>query len=207
MPGDDLLKTPLHDEHIQLNARMIPFDGFDMPVQYTSIIEEHQAVRNQLGIFDVCHMGEIEIKGPDALAFTDFLLTNRISTMKDGSIKYSPMCYEHGGQVDDLFVYKINNQSILLVVNASPKYSEKDYQWIKKHVGNFKVEINNKSKEWGEVAIQGPLSEKMLSPFFKGNISFFDLKRVSFLILMCLYHALDILEKMGLKSIHLIQVI
>ncbi len=181
MPEDGLLKTPLHEEHIQLNARMIPFDGFDMPVQYTSIIEEHQAVRNQLGIFDVCHMGEIEIKGPDALTFTDFLLTNRISNMKDGSIKYSPMCYEHGGQVDDLFVYKINNQSILLVVNASPKYSEKDYQWIKNHVGNFKVEINNKSKEWGEVAIQGPLSEKMLKPFFKGDLPLSDLKRFKFI--------------------------
>jgi len=109
MSDNDLLLTPLYEEHKKLGARMIPFDGFDMPVQYTSIIEEHHAVREKVGIFDVSHMGEIEIKGPDALSFTDFLLTNRISNMKDGSIKYSPMCYPHGGQVDDLFVYKVKS--------------------------------------------------------------------------------------------------
>lgn len=178
----NLLKTPLHDEHQRLKARMIPFDGFDMPVQYTSIIEEHMAVREKVGIFDVSHMGEIEIKGKDALRFTDYLLTNQIVNMKDNTIKYSPMCYEHGGQVDDLFVYKISNQFILLVVNASPNYSEKDYQWILDHSNNFDVEINNKSKIYGEVALQGPMAEKLLNPLFKpqGKMSLSDLKRFNF---------------------------
>ena len=156
MAENSLLETPLHDEHIRLNARMIPFDGFDMPVQYSGIIEEHLAVREKVGIFDVSHMGEIEVKGPDALSFTDNLLTNRINNMKDGSIKYSPMCYPHGGQVDDLFVYKISDRFILLVVNASPDFSEKDDQLIRKQSTGFNVEITNRSKEYGEVAIQGP---------------------------------------------------
>ncbi|MFA5563936.1 MAG: glycine cleavage system protein T, partial [Candidatus Caldatribacteriota bacterium] len=89
--NNELLLTPLHQEHIKLNARMIPFDGFDMPVQYSSIIEEHLTVRQKVGIFDVCHMGEIEIKGKDALPFVDYLLTNKITNIKDGYIKYSPM--------------------------------------------------------------------------------------------------------------------
>jgi len=180
MPEKELLSTPLHDEHIHLNARMIPFDGFDMPVQYSSIIDEHLAVREKVGIFDVSHMGEIEIKGPDALSFTDFLLTNRISNMKDGSIKYSPMCYHYGGQVDDLFVYKVKSDFILLVVNASPNFSAKDEKWILEQRNNFDVNIKNKSKDYGEVAIQGPLAEKMLTPFFKGNLSLSDLKRFKF---------------------------
>jgi len=181
MPEKELLSTPLHDEHIHLNARMIPFDGFDMPVQYSSIIDEHLAVREKVGIFDVSHMGEIEIKGPDALSFTDFLLTNRISNMKDGSIKYSPMCYPYGGQVDDLFVYKVKSDFILLVVNASPNFSAKDEKWILEQRNNFDVNIKNKSKDYGEVAIQGPLAEKMLTPFFKGNLSLSDLKRFKFI--------------------------
>ncbi len=180
MPENNLLQTPLYDEHIRLNARMIPFDGFNMPVQYSGIIEEHNAVRNKVGIFDVSHMGEIEIKGPDALSFADYLLTNKMSTMKDGSIKYSPMCYPHGGQVDDLFVYKISHRFILLVVNASPNYSDKDEQWIREQSKNFDVTILNKSQQYGEVAIQGPLAEKLLTPFFKGELSLSELKRFKF---------------------------
>ncbi len=180
MNENNLLKTPLYEEHLHLKARMIPFDGFEMPVQYSSIIEEHLAVRERVGIFDVSHMGEIEIKGPDALPFVDYLLTNQISDMKDYAIKYSPMCYPHGGQVDDLFVYKISNRFILLVVNASPDYSLKDEEWIKKQSKGFDVVIENKSKEYGEVAIQGPLAEKMLTPFFKGDISLPELGRFKF---------------------------
>ena len=133
MQEKDLLVTPLHEEHLKLKARMIPFDGFDMPVQYTSILEEHFAVRERVGIFDVSHMGEIELKGKDALPFTDYLVTNSIMKMKDGDIKYSPLCYPYGGQVDDLFVYKVRDDFVLLVVNASPNYSVKDYDWIIKN--------------------------------------------------------------------------
>lgn len=180
MSDNGLIRTPLYEEHLRLKGKMIPFDGFDMPVQYSSIIGEHLAVRENIGIFDISHMGQIEIKGPDAVPFVDYLLTNQISDMKDDSIKYSPMCYPHGGQVDDLFVYKISNDFILLVVNASPNYSEKDEQWIKKHIENFDIEIHNKSNEYGAVAVQGPSAEKLLSPFFKGDISLADLKRFKF---------------------------
>jgi len=178
---EELLLTPLHKEHLKLKARMIPFDGFDMPVQYTSIIEEHFAVRERVGIFDVSHMGEIELKGKDALPFTDYLVTNSIMNMKDGDIKYSPLCYSHGGQVDDLFVYKIRDDFVLLVVNASPNYSIKDYEWMVKNKGDFDVEIFNKSKDYAEVAVQGPDSEKLLEPLVKGEISLKELKRFKFI--------------------------
>jgi len=181
MEEQELLLTPLHNEHLKLKARMIPFDDFDMPVQYTSIIEEHFAVRERVGIFDVSHMGEIELKGKDALLFADYLVTNSIMKMKDGDIKYSPLCYPHGGQVDDLFVYKVKNDFVLLVVNASPNYSVKDYDWIIKNKGDFEVKISNKSKDYGEVAVQGPEAVKLLEPLVKGDISLKELKRFKFI--------------------------
>lgn len=181
MEEQELLLTPLHNEHLKLKARMIPFDDFDMPVQYTSIIEEHFAVRERVGIFDVSHMGEIELKGKDALLFADYLVTNSIMKIKDGDIKYSPLCYPHGGQVDDLFVYKVKNDFVLLVVNASPNYSVKDYDWIIKNKGNFEVKISNKSKDYGEVAVQGPEAVKLLEPLVKGDISLKELKRFKFI--------------------------
>lgn len=181
MEEQELLLTPLHEEHLKLKAKMIPFDGFDMPVQYTSIIEEHFAVRERVGIFDVSHMGEIELRGKDALPFADYLVTNSVMKMEVGDIKYSPLCYPHGGQVDDLFVYKVKDDFVLLVVNASPNYSIKDYDWIVKNKGSFDVEILNKSKDYGEVAVQGPDSEKLLEPLVKGDISLKELKRFKFI--------------------------
>jgi aminomethyltransferase len=181
MQEKDLLVTPLHQEHLKLKARMIPFDGFDMPVQYSSILEEHFAVRERVGIFDVSHMGEIELKGKDALPFADYLVTNSVVKMKDGDIKYSPLCYPYGGQVDDLFVYKVKDDFVLLVVNASPDFSIKDYAWIIKNKGDFKVEIFNKSKEYGEVSVQGPDSLKLLEPLVKVEIPLKELKRFKFI--------------------------
>ena len=181
MEEQELLLTPLHEEHLKLKARMIPFDGFDMPVQYTSIIEEHFAVREKIGLFDVSHMGEIEIKGKDALPFVDYLVTNSVMSMKDGDVKYSPLCYPHGGQVDDLFVYKVRDDFVLLVVNASPNYSVKDYEWILRNKGDFDVEISNKSKDYGEVAVQGPETVKLLEPLVKADISLKELKRFKFI--------------------------
>ncbi len=182
MEEQEILLTPLHEEHLKLKARMIPFDGFDMPVQYTGIIEEHFAVREIVGIFDVSHMGEIELRGKDALSFADYLVTNSVMKLKDGDIKYSPLCYPHGGQVDDLFVYKIKDDFVLLVVNASPNYSVKDYDWVVRNKGNFEVEISNKSRNYGEVAVQGPDAVKLLEPLVKGEISLKELKRFKFII-------------------------
>jgi len=176
----ELLLTPLHEEHLALGAKMIPFDGFDMPVQYTSIIEEHLAVRERVGLFDVSHMGEIELHGKDAVRFTDYLVPNAIAGMSDGAIKYTQLCYPHGGQVDDIFVYKVDNEYVLLVVNASPAYSVKDFDWIDSHKDGFEVEVLNRSIDYGQVALQGPVSPALLEPLFRGPVAAPDLGRFKF---------------------------
>jgi len=176
-----LLHTPLFDEHLALGARMIAFDGFEMPVQYTSIIDEHLAVRERVGVFDVSHMGEIELVGRDAIRLCDYLLTNTCSDMGDGDIKYSPMCYPNGGQVDDLFVYRLGRERVLLVVNASPDHSKKDLEWIEGNANGFEVRVINRSPEYGELAIQGPMSAALLESLSDSSISPLKLKRFRFL--------------------------
>ncbi len=171
---EKLKKTPLFDEHLKLGAKIVSFGGWEMPLQYTSIIEEHLNVRNNVGIFDVSHMGEIELHGKEAVDFADYLVTNSVKKMKDGRVKYTPMCYPDGGEVDDLFVYKIANDFILLVVNAS-NY-EKDLEWVQKNKNGFDVEILGKSFDYGEVAIQGPKAEEFLKDYFEGDIPLEELK-------------------------------
>ncbi len=165
---EKLRRTPLYEEHLKLNAKMVAFAGWEMPIQYTSVIDEHLNVRNRFGIFDVSHMGEIEIEGPDALEFADYLVTNSIKDMKIGKVKYTPMCYPDGGEVDDLFVYYLKEDFVLLVVNAS-NY-EKDLKWILDNKADFRVEVRGKTEEYGEVAIQGPGAEGFLKQFFEGKI-------------------------------------
>ena len=164
----ELKRTPLYEEHLKLGAQMVPFAGYEMPLKYTSIKEEHLNVRNNVGIFDVSHMGEIELRRKNALKFADFLVTNSILDMKTGRAKYTPMCYEHGGEVDDLFVYKLAEDFALLVVNAS-NY-EKDLQFVIDHKNQFEVEILGKTADYGEVSIQGPKAEALLKNFFEGDI-------------------------------------
>lgn len=176
----ELLRTPLHGEHKARGAKMIPFDGFDMPVQYTSIIEEHLAVRHQAGIFDVSHMGEIELRGRDALRLTDYLVTNSVIDMRDGDVKYSPMCYPSGGEVDDIFIYRRSEEDILLVVNASPGWSSKDFGWIREHCEGFEVTVVNRSRDYGEVALQGPASASILDPLLAAPVAATQLKRFTF---------------------------
>lgn len=170
---ENLNKTPLYEEHLKLNAKMVPFAGWFMPIQYTSVIDEHLNVRSNVGIFDVSHMGEIEICGKDAVNFVDYLVTNSVKDMKIGKVKYTPMCYPDGGEVDDLFVYLLREDFVLLVVNAS-NY-EKDLEWIIRNKGNFEVSIEGKTFEYGEVAIQGPKAEEFLKNFFEGEISLGEL--------------------------------
>lgn len=165
---NSLKRTPLYEEHLKLNAQMVEFAGYEMPIKYSSIKEEHLNVRHNVGIFDVSHMGEIEIKGKDAVKFVDYLVTNNTLDMKLGRVKYTPICYEHGGEVDDIFVYKIKEDFVLLVVNAS-NY-EKDLNFILEHRGAFDVSIEGKTNEYGEVAIQGPKAESLLKNYFEGNI-------------------------------------
>ncbi|MBU8879360.1 glycine cleavage system aminomethyltransferase GcvT [Bacillus sp. FJAT-29790] len=154
-----LKRTPLFDVYKDYGAKTIDFGGWDLPVQFSSIKEEHEAVRTKAGLFDVSHMGEIEVKGSDSLSYLQKMMTNDISKIKDSAAQYTAMCYENGGVVDDLLVYKYEDDHYLLVVNASN--IEKDYKWLEDHLeGN--VEITNLSERMAQVAIQGPLAEKIL---------------------------------------------
>ena len=165
--SENLKRTPLYEEHVKLGAKMVGFGGWEMPIQYTSIIEEHLNVRKNVGIFDVSHMGEIELHGEDAVKFAGYLVTNSVKKMKNGKVKYTPMCYPDGGEVDDLLVYKIKDNFVLLVVNAG-NY-EKDLSWVIKNKGDFNVEILGKSFDYGEVAVQGLKAEEFLKDYFEGE--------------------------------------
>ncbi len=157
---ENLLKqTCLHDLHVELGAKMSPFGGYDMPIQYSGIIDEHNAVRHAAGVFDVSHMGEIFISGPDAERFVSHIFTNDIREMEPGKILYGMMLYPDGGTVDDLLVYRESEpQHYLLVVNAAN--IDKDYTWMQEQAAGFDVRIDNQSDAWGQIAVQGPASEK-----------------------------------------------
>lgn len=152
-------KTPLYEVHCQSGGKIIDFGGWALPVQYTDILEEHRSVRDAAGLFDVSHMGEITVKGPDAEQYLNRLVTNDISVMADGQIMYSPMCYADGGIVDDLLVYRLGKENYLVVVNAAN--TDKDYQWMLDNLeGN--VMIANVSDSYAQLAIQGPQAEAVL---------------------------------------------
>ena len=156
---ENLLKTCLYDKHTALGAQMSPFGGFIMPIQYTNITDEHNAVRHHAGMFDVSHMGEIFVSGPDAEKFVNHIFSNNISGIPDGKILYGMMLYPNGTVVDDLLVYKeFEPNKYLLVVNASN--IAKDYEWICAQMEGYDVEVVNASDSWGEIALQGPEAEK-----------------------------------------------
>lgn len=159
---DDVIKkTCLHSSHMALGAQMSPFGGFDMPIQYVGITQEHIAVRNRVGMFDVSHMGEIFISGPDAERYINHIFTNDISGYKPGKILYGMMLYPGGGCVDDLLVYReFEPDHFLLVVNAAN--IDKDYDWMIRNKEGFDVKIDNQSDVWGQIAVQGPESEKTI---------------------------------------------
>lgn len=152
-------KTPLYEVHKKSGGRIVDFGGWALPVQYTGIIEEHLCVRERAGLFDVSHMGEIRVYGPDAQIFIQNMVTNDISTCKAGKVTYSPMCYPDGGVVDDLIVYKFNHEDFLLVVNAAN--TDKDYDWLVKNCKG-RVEIVNVSENFAQLALQGPEAEYVL---------------------------------------------
>ena len=157
---ENLIKTCLHDRHVKQGALMSPFGGFDMPIQYKGITEEHNAVRQNVGVFDVSHMGEVRISGPDAYKYVSHIFVNDVTGAPDGQIFYGMMCYEDGGTVDDLLVYKVNDEEYFLVINASN--IAKDVDWIKKNAEGYDVKIENESDYYGEVAVQGPKAEEVL---------------------------------------------
>ena len=156
---ENLLKTCLYDKHVALGALMSPFGGFIMPIQYTNITDEHNAVRQRAGMFDVSHMGEIFVSGPDAEKFVNHIFSNNVAGIPDGKILYGMMLYPNGTVVDDLLVYKeYQPDRYLLVVNASN--IAKDYEWICGQTEGYDVEVVNASDSWGEIALQGPDAEK-----------------------------------------------
>jgi len=159
-----VLKTALHQNHIDAGAKMVPFAGFDMPVSYAGLIQEHNAVRESCGMFDVSHMGEFRIKGPEALDLIQWITTNDASKLEAGKVQYSCMPNGRGGIVDDLLVYCLNRNEFMLVVNASNR--EKDWEWIATQ-NRWNAEITDESDEWSLIAVQGPRAAECLQPFVK----------------------------------------
>ena len=153
-------KTPLYDAHVKAGGKIVPFGGYLLPVQYKAgVIKEHMAVRTQAGLFDVSHMGEILCKGKDALANLQMLLTNNFDNLVDGQARYSPMCNEKGGTVDDLIVYKRSDEHYFIVVNAANK--DKDYQWMLSHQFG-EVTFTDVSDQYAQLALQGPKAMDIL---------------------------------------------
>lgn len=171
-------KTPLNSCHTDLNAKIVDFKGWEMPVFYTNIIDEHTATRTKAGLFDICHMGEFTVEGKNALKFLERVMTNNISRLKIKQALYTCMCYENGCVVDDLFVYRIGEDEYMLVVNASNV--EKDFEWLNKNKIED-VKIIDISEKTAKIDIQGPLAEKILqklTDFDLSEIKRFDYKNV-----------------------------
>ena len=159
---ENLKKTCLYDSHVALGAKMSPFAGFMMPIQYSSITEEHNAVRHAVGMFDVSHMGEIFVSGPDAENFVNHIFTNEIRGFEPGKVLYGLMLHPDGGVVDDLLVYReFEPDHFLLVVNAAN--IDKDYEWILAQTEGYDVKVVNDSDNWGQIAVQGPGAEKVVT--------------------------------------------
>lgn len=169
MTLDSVQKTCLYDRHVALSAKMEPFAGFLMPIQYQGIVAEHQAVRQQVGMFDVSHMGEILVRGKEALDYVDFVFSNEIRTKLPGQVTYGFLPNPQGGVVDDLLVYKVSDEEFFLVVNASN--IAKDYAWLVEQTEGFDVLVSNHSDFYGEIALQGPFAEQVMKDVFDLDLS------------------------------------
>jgi aminomethyltransferase len=170
-----LKKTPLYDEHARLGARIVPFAGWLMPVQYTSIVEEHQAVRNNVGVFDISHMGQLIVEGPCACEWLNTMLTNNVGKLDVGTSQYTFLLNDRGGIIDDLIAYRIGQREFLLVVNAAR--ADEDFAWLQDHLSNVEaavpaareVHFVNRSADFGAVAIQGPRIADLFHALFGAN--------------------------------------
>jgi aminomethyltransferase len=159
LPTAPLRRTPLHAAHVRLGARMVPFGGWEMPVQYAGIVDEHRRVRSAVGCFDVSHMGEFEVRGPDALRALQALTTNDVSVLAVGQVQYSLLCRQDGGIVDDLTLARLAADEFLLTVNAANV--DKDWEWVHQHLTG-QVEARNTSADTGLIAVQGPRAEALV---------------------------------------------
>ncbi|MGA8028526.1 MAG: glycine cleavage system aminomethyltransferase GcvT [Bryobacteraceae bacterium] len=167
-PAAGLKTTALFDVHSSLKAKLVDFGGWNMPVQYSSILEEHNAVRTAVGLFDVSHMGEIEIRGPEAVRLVDFVSTNNAAKLKVGQAHYSALLYEHAGFVDDILVHKVSDTDFFLCVNASNQ--EKDLEHIRSH-NRFDAEVEFVSERYAQLAIQGPKALDTLQKLTRTNLT------------------------------------
>ena len=175
----EIKKTCLYDKHVALGAFISPFGGFDMPIYYTDIVDEHLAVRYYCGVFDVSHMGEVLITGKDAERYVNHIFTNDVRGIPVGKILYGMMCYEDSGVVDDLLVYKMADDRFFLVINASN--IDKDWAWIQQQALDFDVTLENQSDQYGEIAVQGPESEKMMEQVLSipcNELTFYTFKTI-----------------------------
>src|SRR6266566_3337162 len=166
-----LKHTPLRDVHVKAGAKMVPFGGWDMPVQYTGIIDEHRTVRGAVGLFDISHMGEFEVRGADALASVQRLCTNDASTLAIGQVQYAALCYPEGGIVDDLTVYRLAPDHFMLVVNASN--IDKDWAWVASH-SEGRAQWTNVSDETALLAVQGPKAEGLVGRLADRDVTGID---------------------------------
>ena len=165
---ESLRRTPLHGRHSEAGARLVPFAGWEMPVQYGGIREEHAAVRERAGVFDVSHMGQIETRGPEAAGFLQRLLTNDVRRMPEGGAQYALICREDGGILDDLFTYRLAERRFLTVTNASNH--EKDLAWFRDQAENFDVDVVDRHGDFAMLAVQGPDARRIVGALADGNL-------------------------------------
>ncbi|MFX1234005.1 MAG: glycine cleavage system aminomethyltransferase GcvT [Promethearchaeota archaeon] len=166
---ENIKKTPLYDTHVKLGARLVEFAGFYMPVQFESIIKEHKAVRSNAGVFDISHMGEFLLEGKDVIPFLQYIMINDLSLLEPSKGQYSIMCYENGTVVDDLVYYEETPEKFRMIVNAGN--IEKDFEWLRNHIGNQDVKVSNLSNKRCRLAFQGPNSDKLLQPLIDVDLS------------------------------------
>ena len=166
--AENLARTPLYDRHVAAGARLVPFAGWEMPVQYTGIRDEHIAVRTGAGVFDVSHMGEVQTTGPDAEAFLQRVLTNDLTRMAVGGAQYSLLCREDGGVLDDLFTYRLADGRYLTVTNASNHV--RDLEWMREQAGGFDVELTDRLHDYAMLAVQGPDARGIVAGLTDGTL-------------------------------------
>ncbi len=161
-------RTPLYEKHVEAGARLVDFAGWEMPVQYVGVKEEHLRVRKAAGVFDVSHMGEVETAGPGAADLLQRLLSNDVSKLEVGGAQYSVLCQEDGGILDDLFTYRLDEARYLTVTNASNH--ERDFEWFASHAKDFDVELTDSLEDWAMLAVQGPQARGMVAGLFDGAL-------------------------------------
>ncbi len=164
-----LKRTPLYEQHVALGARLVEFGGWEMPVQYSSILDEHRAVRTHAGLFDVSHMGEFKVEGPDALASLQHLVPNDVSRLVMNQALYTQLCLPGGGTIDDLIIYHLADNRYMLVVNAAN--IDKDFAWVERQAKDFQVQVTNQSDTTALIALQGPEAQAILQPLTEVDLS------------------------------------